>query len=159
MFLRKRVLKIGRKFTGEHPCQSAIAIKLQCNFIVIALWYGCSHVNLLHIFRTPFPRNTSGLLLLLILILHMQCYVRLWDERKPNILLVWPSINFLNLSFLRIWSHLLKKSLSFFCAVTFEFVKRNILMNSYITTSYFSYALVNWTFKRCKLRHPTKLIS
>ena len=30
------------------------------NFIEIALWHGCSPVNLLHIFRTPFPRNTSG---------------------------------------------------------------------------------------------------
>ena len=30
----------------------------------IALLHGCSHVNLLHIFRTPFPKNTSGGLLL-----------------------------------------------------------------------------------------------
>ena len=29
-----------------------------------ALWHRCSPVNLLHIFRTPFPRNTSGWLLL-----------------------------------------------------------------------------------------------
>ena len=41
-----------------------VAIKLQSNFIEIALWHGCSPVNLLHIFRTPFPRNTSGWLLL-----------------------------------------------------------------------------------------------
>ena len=34
------------------------------NFIEIPLQHGCSHVNLLHIFRTPFPRNTSGWLLL-----------------------------------------------------------------------------------------------
>ena len=38
--------------------------KLQSNFIEIALRHGCSPVNLLHIFRTPFPRNTSGWLLL-----------------------------------------------------------------------------------------------
>ena len=31
-----------------------------CNFIEIVLWLGCSPVNLLHIFRTPFPKNTSG---------------------------------------------------------------------------------------------------
>ena len=37
-----------------------------CNFIEIALRHGCSPVNLLHIFRTPFPKNTSGWLLLLI---------------------------------------------------------------------------------------------
>ena len=30
----------------------------------IALRHGCSPVNLLHIFRTPFPKNTSGWLLL-----------------------------------------------------------------------------------------------
>ena len=34
------------------------------NFIEIALRHGCSPVNLLHIFRTPFPRNTSGSMLL-----------------------------------------------------------------------------------------------
>ena len=27
------------------------------NFIEIALWHGCSPVNLLHIFRTPFLRT------------------------------------------------------------------------------------------------------
>ena len=64
MFLRKRVLKKCGKFTGEHPCQSAISIKLQSNFIEIALRHGCSPANLLHIFRTSFPRNTSGWLLL-----------------------------------------------------------------------------------------------
>ena len=32
----------------------------KCNFIEITLPHGCSHVNLLHIFRTPFYRNTSG---------------------------------------------------------------------------------------------------
>ena len=31
----------------------------------ITRWYGCSPVNLLHIFGAPFPRNTFGLLLLL----------------------------------------------------------------------------------------------
>ena len=37
---------------------------LLCNFIEIALQHGCSPVNLLHIFRSPSPKNTSkGLLL------------------------------------------------------------------------------------------------
>ena len=35
-----------------------------CNFIEIALWQGCSPVNLLHFFRTSFSKNTSGWLLL-----------------------------------------------------------------------------------------------
>ena len=44
MFLRKGVLKICSKFTGEHPCQSVISIKLQSNRCrnmletVIQLW-------------------------------------------------------------------------------------------------------------------------
>ena len=41
-----------------------MSIKLQSNFIEIALRNGCSPVHLLHIFRTPFPKNTSGRLLL-----------------------------------------------------------------------------------------------
>ena len=50
VFWKKGVLKICSKFTGEHPCRCAISIKLLCNFIEIALWHGCSPVNLLHIF-------------------------------------------------------------------------------------------------------------
>ena len=53
VFLRKGVMKIRSKFTGEHPCLSAISHE-------IALRHGYSPVNLLHIFRTPIPRNTSG---------------------------------------------------------------------------------------------------
>ena len=53
------MLKICSKFTGEHTCRSALSIKLQSNFIEIALRYGCSLVNLLHNFRPPFPKNTS----------------------------------------------------------------------------------------------------
>ena len=38
--------------------------KLLCYLIEIALWHGFSLVNLLHIFRTPSSKNTSGWLLL-----------------------------------------------------------------------------------------------
>ena len=54
VFLRKYVLEICSKFTGEHPYRSAISIKLQSNFTEITLRHGCSPVNLLYIFRTPF---------------------------------------------------------------------------------------------------------
>ena len=64
VFLGKGVLKICSRFTGEHPCRSALSIKLQSNFIEITLRHGCSLVNLLHIFRTPASKNTSGGLLL-----------------------------------------------------------------------------------------------
>ena len=61
MFLRKDVLKICSKLTREHQSMS----KLLCNFIEIALRHGCSPLNLLHIFRIPFPKNTAVWLLLL----------------------------------------------------------------------------------------------
>ena len=64
MFLGKGVLQIYSKFTGEHRRLTAMSIKLQSNFIEITLWYGSSPVNLLHIFRTPFPKTTYGRLLL-----------------------------------------------------------------------------------------------
>ena len=64
VFLRKGVLKICSKLTGKHQCRSVISIKLLWNFIEITLRHGCSPVNLLHIFRTPFPKNTSEQLLL-----------------------------------------------------------------------------------------------
>ena len=57
-FLGKGVLNICSKFTGEHPWQSVISIKLLGNFIEIKLWHGCSPLNLLHFFRTPFSKNT-----------------------------------------------------------------------------------------------------
>ena len=64
VFIGKSVLKIFRKFTGEQLCQNALSIKLFCNFIEIALGHRYFPVYLLHIFRTPFPKNTSGGLLL-----------------------------------------------------------------------------------------------
>ena len=64
VFLGEGVLKICNKFTGEHPCRSAISIKLLCTSVFS--FHGCSLVNLLHIFRTPFPKNTFGWLLLVV---------------------------------------------------------------------------------------------
>ena len=45
-----------------------VALQLYCNFIELALWHGCSPVNLLYIFRTSFSKNTSGWLLLHIIL-------------------------------------------------------------------------------------------
>ena len=68
VFLRKGNLKIYNKFTGKHLRQNVISVRLLsnllCNFIEIALWHGCSPVNLQHISRTPFSKNTSEWLLL-----------------------------------------------------------------------------------------------
>ena len=38
--------------------------KVACNFVEITLLHGCSPVNLLHIFRIRFSKDTSGQLLL-----------------------------------------------------------------------------------------------
>ena len=59
----KDVLKICSKIY-RRTRQSVIFIKLPGNSIEITLRHECSPVNLLHIFRTFFPRNTSGWLLL-----------------------------------------------------------------------------------------------
>ena len=56
---RKGVLKIC-----EHPCRNLISIKLQSNFTEIKLRHGFSPVNVLHIFRASFLKNTSERLLL-----------------------------------------------------------------------------------------------
>ena len=64
VFQGESVREICSKFTGEHPCRSAVSIKLQSNFIEITIQHGFSPVNLLHIFKTPFLKNTSGWLLL-----------------------------------------------------------------------------------------------
>ena len=52
LFLQRGVLKICCKYTGKHPCGS------------VALLHGCAAVNLLHIFKTLFYKNTSGGMLL-----------------------------------------------------------------------------------------------
>ena len=67
VFLRKGVLRRCIKFTGAHPCISLISTKLLCNFIETALWHGNSPVNLLHIFRIPLRKNTSGRVLLTVM--------------------------------------------------------------------------------------------
>ena len=44
MLLEKDILKICTKFTGEHPSQSAVLIKLQSNFTEITRRHGCSPI-------------------------------------------------------------------------------------------------------------------
>ena len=58
VFLGKGVLKICSKFTGEQPSRSTL---LKSHFSMGA------PVNLMHIFRTCFLKNTSGWLLLQLL--------------------------------------------------------------------------------------------
>ena len=53
-----------RKRCFENMQQSYRTTPMQSNFSEITLWHWCSPVSLLHIFRTPFPKNISGWLLL-----------------------------------------------------------------------------------------------
>ena len=98
MLLRKGVLKICCKFAGEHPCQSAISMKLICNFIKITLRHGCSSVNLLLIFRPLFLKSTSWWLLLekkKSIIYENQEFID--KKSKYNIIHFWTSSLFLML--------------------------------------------------------------
>ena len=76
---RKKYSENMQHIYRERLCRSAISIKLLCNFIEIALRHGCSLVNLLHIFRTLFPRNTCGRLLLELFLEyfleHFRCHI------------------------------------------------------------------------------------
>ena len=64
--LKKRCSEKIQKIHTRTSMPSVISIKLLCNFIEIVLPHGCSPINLMHIFRTPFPETTSGWLLLYI---------------------------------------------------------------------------------------------
>ena len=54
--------------------------KVALHIIEIALRYGCSPVNLLLIFRAPFPKNTSGRLLLSIVLHYSDIFETLFVQ-------------------------------------------------------------------------------
>ena len=62
--LRKRCFENMQQIYRRTPKPKCDFNKVACNFIEITLRLGCSPVNLLHIFRTPFPKNTPRWLLL-----------------------------------------------------------------------------------------------
>ena len=80
VFLENGVLKICGKFTGENPCRSVFSITLLCNFIVITFRHGCSPVNLLHIFRILFPKNTSRRLPLIFVNFVLNCHYHINNQ-------------------------------------------------------------------------------
>ena len=57
---RKRCSEIMRQIYRRTPMLKCDFNKVACNFIDITLQHGCSPVNLLHIFRTPFLKNTCA---------------------------------------------------------------------------------------------------
>ena len=65
--LRKRCSETAHQTYKNKPMPKCGFKKVakQSNFTETTLRHGCSPVNLLHIFRTLFPENTSGGLLLI----------------------------------------------------------------------------------------------
>ena len=89
-----------------------VLVTSPCNFIEITLRHGCSPVNLLHIFRTPFTKNSSERLLLNTLLfiglLHSNNQqINIAQKKLRNFL-----INVCKSSETPDFSHLLKKSLT-----------------------------------------------
>ena len=101
-----------------------VLVSSPCNFIEITLRHGCSPVNLLYIFRTPFTKNTSERLLLNTLsfigLLHSNNLQINIAQKKLRIFLV----NVYKSSETPDFSHLLKKSLTvnffFLCSVNLK---------------------------------------
>ena len=71
--LKKRCYENMQQIYKRTPMPKCVSTKLQSNFIEIILRHGCSPVNLLHVFRTTFPKNTSEGLLL-----KFQVFRRFW---------------------------------------------------------------------------------
>ena len=86
VFLGKGGLEICSKYSGEYPCRSMISIKLLCSFIEIARRHGCSSVNLLHIFRTTFYKNSFEGLLLDNLFSRVLPWNLVWQKEQRNYL-------------------------------------------------------------------------
>ena len=93
---------------------SKITGKLLCNFIEIALRPRCSPVNLLHIFRISFYKNTSGGPLLLCLVNLRNQSVTANITKNVDIYLQTPIKAFCN-----------KKTVGFFFRAVLKHVTKN----------------------------------
>ena len=71
-----------------------VALQLLFNFIEVALWHGCFPVNLLHIFRTPFSKDTPGQQLLLLS--GIQGILKICDKHILQVSRTWCVMNILN---------------------------------------------------------------
>ena len=72
-----RVHSSHRQYCKTRYLQVIESNKLLCSVIEIALRHGCSPVNWLHIFRTPFLKKTTGRL-----VLYLHSWTLTQSERK-----------------------------------------------------------------------------
>ena len=79
-FIYKALIFLFYSFLLSFPCLIFLSFPLLFKFIEITLWHGCSPVNLLHIFSTPFSWNTSEWLLL-----HFK-FKKLWSSVYRTVL-------------------------------------------------------------------------
>ena len=63
---RKKLKRQNKNKHYKKPLNYSMKNLVSPRFIEIALRHGCSPVNLLNTFRTPFPQNTFGWVLLLL---------------------------------------------------------------------------------------------
>ena len=83
MFLGKRCLEIMQQIYRRAPMLKCDLEEIE---IETALQHGCSPVNLLHIFRIPIPKSTSGRLLLRMdAFLRYQKWLKLFQALKGMI--------------------------------------------------------------------------
>ena len=93
MFCKKGFLGYFAKFTGKHLCQGLFLQKLPSRVVLKKRYFEkvqqiYRRTPMLHIFRTPFPRNTSGWLLLLLIKSLLK--KRLWHRCSFDIIdLTW----------------------------------------------------------------------
>ena len=82
--LKKRYSGNIQQIYRRTPVPKCDFNKVASQLLKIALRYGCSPVNLLHIFRTPFPRNTSGWLRLTVATLRLSSKILLFSVRRMS---------------------------------------------------------------------------
>ena len=79
-------IKLVLKFESKVPRRSRIFATQVYNFSKMKLLHGCSPVNLLHIFRTPFTKNTSeGLCLRLTHFMPLVSFSNPWKNHKTSL--------------------------------------------------------------------------
>ena len=94
--LWKKYKKICSKLKGEHSCRSVISIKMLCKFIEITLRRGCSPVNLLYIYRTPFYNGR-------LLLNHVFANV---SKQKQSLIFLWINdLWLINIVQLSLWKY------------------------------------------------------